>query len=176
MCKVVSRSSGRLAIIGCTGYKVLSRWTTCINQRRRRIPTPKRGLNHPDLPSPPNFSRGVEVTLLGGRAVFISGAAPTDAGGKVIGKGDMGAQTEACMKKVQAILAEAGGSIDDLAFMTAYVTDIDRIREMDEVRLGFLSGPVLPALSFFEVSQLAHPDWLVEIDGIAIVDEGEETS
>jgi enamine deaminase RidA (YjgF/YER057c/UK114 family) len=80
------------------------------------------------------------------------------------------------MKKVQAILAEAGGSIDDIAFMTAYVTDIDRIREMDEVRLGFLKGPVLPALSFFEVNQLAHPDWLVEIDGIAVVDDREETS
>lgn len=106
--------------------------------------------------------------------IFLSGAAPTDAGGQVVGEGDMGAQAQACLTKLQGILESAGAAIDDVVFMTAYVTDMDRIDEVEAVRMRFLEGPVLPALSFYEVSRLAHPQWLVEIDGVAVVNGGEE--
>ena len=129
----------------------------------------RRALSHPELPDPPHFSRAVETT--GGRTVWFAGQAPIDARGVVVDADDMAGQADRCLSKIEAILVEAGGSMADVVSLTFFVTDIGRLREIQPVRDKFLTGPVLPALSGVEVAALAHPDWLIEIDGVAVIDD-----
>jgi enamine deaminase RidA (YjgF/YER057c/UK114 family) len=90
--------------------------------------------------------------------------------GNVVGVGDMGAQIEQVGRNLQACLAAAGATLDDLVKTTTYVADIDLFFKYPEVRARFL-GTALPTSTTVEVRRLAHPDFLVEIDGIAIVDD-----
>ena len=129
---------------------------------------PKKAINPSTLPVPPGFSRGVE-TSGGGRTIYISGAAPLGPDNQVSGD-NLAAQAEACLSKIALILGEAGGSMGDIVSLSVYVTDISRLAEISEVREKYLTGPVPPAMSGFEVSALAGPDWLIEIDGIAYIE------
>ncbi len=128
---------------------------------------PKRALGHPDLPDPPHFSRAVETTR--GRTVYFAGQAPIDSAGNVVGT-NLTEQTERCLDKMAGILEAAGGSMADLVHLTFYVTDISRFSEVQPARDKYFTGPVYPAMSGLEVAALAHPDWLVEVDGIAHID------
>jgi enamine deaminase RidA (YjgF/YER057c/UK114 family) len=129
----------------------------------------KRTLSHPELADPPHFSRAVET--IGGRIVWLAGQAPVDGEGKLIGGDDLASQTEVCMGKIAAILEAAGGSMDDVVWLTFYVTDISRLSEIQSIRDKYLKGEVKPAMSGIEVSNLADPRWLVEIDGVAVLPE-----
>ena len=127
---------------------------------------PKRALSHPDLPDPPHFSRAVETT--GGRTVYFAGQAPIDAEGNVVGT-DLGTQTERCLDKMAGILEAAGGTMADIVHLVVYVTDISKFAEVQPARDKHFKGPVYPAMSGVQVAGLAHPDWLVEIDGTAVI-------
>jgi enamine deaminase RidA (YjgF/YER057c/UK114 family) len=128
---------------------------------------PKRALSHPNLPDPPHFSRAVETT--GGRTVYFAGQAPLDAEGNVAGS-TLGEQTETCLDKMAGILEAAGGSMADIVHLVVYVTNIDDFGQVQPARDKHFSGPVYPAMSGVQVSALADPAWLVEIDGIAVID------
>lgn len=130
---------------------------------------PKRAINPAGLPPPPKFSRGVEVSGAG-RTVYIAGAAPLNPDGSVAGVGDMQAQAAACYGKIAQIVEEAGGTMDDIVFVTMYVTDLSRLDEVQPVRDQHFKGPVYPAMSGFEVSALADSDWLIEVDGVAYIE------
>lgn len=130
---------------------------------------PKRAINPAGLPPPPKFSRGVEVSG-SGRTVYIAGAAPLNPDGSVAGVDDMQAQAAACYGKIAQIVEEAGGSMDDIVFLTMYVTDLSRLDEVQPVRDQYFKGPVFPAMSGFEVSALAGSDWLIEVDGVAYIE------
>lgn len=139
-----------------------------IQRRDERIPPiTKRALGHPDLPDPPHFSRAVETT--GGRTVYFAGQAPIDAEGKVVG-GNLAEQTERCLDKMARILETAGGTMADMVHLTFYVTDISSFAEVQPARDKHFTGPVFPAMSGVQIAALAHPDWLVEVDGIAVID------
>ena len=125
----------------------------------------KRALGHPDLPDPGHFSRGVETT--GGRTIYLAGQAPLDASGNVAA-GDMAAQTARCLEKISMILEANDSSMDDVVSLTFFVTDISRFGETKAARDAHFSGPIPPAMSGVEVSALSGPDWLVEVDGIAV--------
>jgi 2-iminobutanoate/2-iminopropanoate deaminase len=129
---------------------------------------PKRAINPPSLPEPPKWSRGVEVSGTG-RTVYIAGAAPLDEHNEVAGD-DLLSQAGACFGKIAKILEEAGGTMNDMVFVTAYLTDISRIGEMQPVRDAHFTGPVYPAMSGVEVAALADPRWLIEVDGVAYIE------
>lgn len=126
----------------------------------------KRSLSHPDLADPSHFSRAVET--IGGRTIYLAGQAPIDADGQPVAVGDLGGQTARCLEKIAAILEAADASMDDVVQLTFYVTDISRFAEVQPVRDLHFHGPIFPAMSGVQVAALAHPDWLVEVDGIAV--------
>ena len=128
---------------------------------------PKVAINPPSLPAPPSFSRAVAVSGPG-RTVYVAGIAPLDDQG--VAPADMRGQAEACFSKLDAILTSAGGTIADLVSLTIYVTDITQMPAVNEVRARRLCHDPLPATSGMEVAALAHPDWMIEIDGIAFVE------
>jgi reactive intermediate/imine deaminase len=109
------------------------------------------------------FSRAVRV----GDTVYVSGSVGYGPDGKLVGPGDVYAQAKQTIRNIEAALKEAGASLAGVVRTRIYVTDMDRWEEAARAhREAF--GDVLPASSLIEVSRLASPDMLVEIEAIAV--------
>jgi enamine deaminase RidA (YjgF/YER057c/UK114 family) len=108
------------------------------------------------------------VSVGTGRTIYVSGQLARDETGEIVGVGDMAAQIEQVGKNIATCLAAAGATLADLVKTTTYVTDIDLFFKYPEIRARFF-GPALPTSTTVEVRRLSHPDFLVEIDAVAIV-------
>lgn len=112
------------------------------------------------------YSQGFRV----GDTIYVSGQVSTDRDGNVVGKGDMRAQTRRTIENIRHVLAAEGASLDDVVKVTMYLTDMSRADEAREVRKQyFFNHP--PASTGVEVNRLAHPDFLIEIEVIAVMRE-----
>ena len=134
--------------------------------RRGSNRMPKRELTHPELSPAPGFSRAVAAPT--GTTVYFSGQVPTDASGATVGT-DIATQADACLAKISGYLTEAGTTMDAVVMMTFYTTDISGMGKVREVRERYLSAP-FPAMTGVEVVALANPEWLIEIDAVAVVE------
>ena len=108
------------------------------------------------------------VTVEGKRTIFVSGQLARDRHGNVVGTGDMRAQIRQVGENIKAALAAAGATLSDIVKATTYVTDIEEFFRHVDVRMEYFGA--LPASTTVEVRRLAHPDLLVEIEVIAVVD------
>ena len=110
------------------------------------------------------------VTVKGGTLVFVSGLLARDKAGTIIGKGDMGAQIAQVGENLRLALAAANARLEDLVRTTTYVTDIEEFFRHVEVRQRTF-GAALPTSTTVEVRRLAHPDFLVEVEAFAVIEE-----
>ena len=90
---------------------------------------------------------------------------------EVIGKGDMRAQTERTFENLKACLAAAGATFDDVVKITYYVVGLtaEHVPHIREIRKKYLSATNPPASTLVGVEALVVPDWLIEIEAIAVV-------
>jgi len=130
-----------------------------------RAPQIKR-TNPPELSKPTGYTHVVEAT--GGKTVYISGQIALDKDGKAVGAGDMKAQAEQVFKNLQAALAAAGATFKDVVKMNTYTTDMSQAPAIREVRARYF-GDVTPASTLVQVVHLARPEFLLEIEVIAVV-------
>lgn len=114
------------------------------------------------------YSHVVEVRGPG-RMIFVSGQLARDGAGNLVGKGDMGAQLRQVCENIKAALEAAGARLDDVVKTTTYVTDIEEYFKHIDVRMGYF-GAALPTSTTVEVRKLAHADFLVEIEALAVAD------
>ena len=105
-----------------------------------------------------------------GRVLYVSGHVSQDADGATVGKGSMEAQTRQALENIRDVLAHAGGTMDDVAKVTVFVTDVSEISTIHQVRYEFFSPPY-PASTLVQVARLIDPDWLIEIEAIAVIQE-----
>ncbi len=84
-----------------------------------------------------------------------------------VGAGDVAAQAEQAMANIDLLLREAGATLADIVKVTVYLTDI-RYREPAYRVMGRWLKGVYPVSTGLVVSALARPEWLVEIDAIAV--------
>ena len=124
-------------------------------------------LSPKSIPDPrPRYTQGILAE--GKRLLFIAGQTGVDADNNVVGKGDVAAQTEQVLKNMKAVLDEAGASFADIVKITTYITD-PRFRDgLNPARLKYF-GDNPPASTLVVVSGLADPDYLVEIEAIAVL-------
>jgi enamine deaminase RidA (YjgF/YER057c/UK114 family) len=101
--------------------------------------------------------------------VFISGQLARDKSGNIVGPRDMRAQIRQVGENIRAALEAVGATLDDLVKTTTFVTDIDEFFRHVDVRHDYL-GVALPASTTIEVRRLSHPDLMVEIEAIAVLD------
>ncbi len=127
----------------------------------RKVIQPKT-LNDPR----PRYSHG--ILTQGGKLLFIAGQTASDADGNVVGKGDIKAQTEQVFANLKVVLKAAGGTIDDLVMTTTYIVGREYREGYNEVRSRqYKKTP--PTSTLVIVTGLAHPDYLIEIAGIAVI-------
>jgi enamine deaminase RidA (YjgF/YER057c/UK114 family) len=105
-----------------------------------------------------------------GGTVFTAGACPLDARGEIVAPGDLEAQARQVLDNLEAVLAEAGSSLDHVLKTTVYVAAEDRselVRAWSVVEGRF--GPARPPSTLLGVSLLGYTGQLVEIEAIATV-------
>jgi 2-iminobutanoate/2-iminopropanoate deaminase len=100
--------------------------------------------------------------------VFVSGQAPISPEGELVGEGDFEAQTRQVFENLQTVLSEAGASLEAVVKITVYLTDIGTLRDFGRIKADFIAGPQ-PASTALEVSSLALPGMMVEVEAIAAI-------
>ena len=118
-------------------------------------------------PSGP-YSHGTRISLSEADLIFVSGQVSLDAKGNTVGKGDIVLQTEQVLKNLQSVLEASGTSLAHVVKVTVFLRNMEHRNAVAEVRKCFFKDN-LPASTLVEVSKLAHQDWLVEIEAIAVV-------
>ncbi len=117
------------------------------------------------LPPTRGYSQVVKV----GDTVYIAGQVGITIDGNVISKGDAEAQARQIWQNLEAAVKSAGGDLENIVKTTTYVTDITHSAAARQVRAElFPTNP--PTSTLLVVSQLASPDYLMEIEAIAVVD------
>jgi enamine deaminase RidA (YjgF/YER057c/UK114 family) len=112
-----------------------------------------------------------QTVVARGRMVFVRGQVGQDLDTAVnVGVGDAGAQAEQAMANVKQLLMEAGASLEHVCKITIYLTD-PRYREAVYTVIGRWLKGVYPVSTGIVVAGLARPEWLVEVDVIAVIPE-----
>jgi enamine deaminase RidA (YjgF/YER057c/UK114 family) len=114
----------------------------------------------------PRYSQGILAE--GGKLLFVAGQTASDKEGNVVGKGDIKAQTTQVFANLKAVLEAAGGTLDDLVMTTTYIVDREYREGYNQVRQGIYKKDP-PTSTLVIVKGLAHPDYLIEIAGIAVL-------
>ncbi len=109
------------------------------------------------------------VAVEGRRLIFIAGQLARDRHGNAVGKGDMRAQIRQVGENIKAALEAAGATLADVVKTATFVTDIEEYLKHVDVRMEYF-GAALPTSTTVEVRRLAHPDFLVEIEAMAVTD------
>jgi len=106
-----------------------------------------------------------------GNTLYIAGQIALDPTGSLVGKDDIEAQAQQVYANLQSILKELGGTLNDIVKMTTYLTDRSQLAAFRRARNRAFSDPFPPNTLLF-VSGLAQPDYLVEIEAVAILGNG----
>ncbi|MFQ5984878.1 MAG: RidA family protein [Alphaproteobacteria bacterium] len=107
--------------------------------------------------------------LAAGRLLFVSGQVALDGQGRLVGPGDVEAQTVQAFENLRVVLEEAGAGFSDLARLNVYITDPRFTEPYRRIRRRYLREP-FPASTLVVVAGLADPDWLIEIEAVAAID------
>jgi enamine deaminase RidA (YjgF/YER057c/UK114 family) len=124
-------------------------------------------LSPPALARPRGYSHIAVVPS--GTFVYISGQVAQDSAGGLVGKGDFRAQVEQVFRNLKAALDASGASFHDVFKMNSYFVDLSNLAAYREVRDEYIDVNNPPASTALQVSRLVNPDWLVEIEAIAIL-------
>lgn len=105
-----------------------------------------------------------------GNTIYISGQVAADATNAVVGKGDLRAQVTKVYENLKICLAAAGATFDDVVKMNTYVVNYkpEDVAVIREVRKNYLSKESPPASTLVGVQALVNPDFLVEIEAVAV--------
>jgi 2-iminobutanoate/2-iminopropanoate deaminase len=123
----------------------------------------------PDPYEPFRIAQGYRV----GEFLFISGQAPIDENGQIVGVGDFDAQAEQVFANLDRVLRAGGSSFTNVIKVTIFLRDMSNFPKIVELRSRYFTPPY-PADTIVEVTSLYSPDALIEIEAIAVADNAVE--
>lgn len=126
-----------------------------------------RYINPPSLAKPTGYTH--VVVAPDGRTVYVAGQVALDSTGQLVGRGDFRRQADQVFRNLQRALASVGGTLGDMAKTTTFITDPKHIPALREVRSKHLDLKNSPASTLLVVSSLALPEFLIEIEAVAVL-------
>ena len=123
--------------------------------------------NPPTMHPPRGYTHVVEPTGPT-RTIYIAGQVAFNPEGQLVGPGDMAAQTDQVFKNLSAALASAGATFTDVVKINIYTIDAAQLPAIREVRDRYLRDEP-PASTLIQVPRLALPEFMIEIEAIAVV-------
>lgn len=126
-------------------------------------------INPEDLPTPLSYTHVIVAT--GSRLVFVAGQEPEDEQGNLVGPGDLAAQARQVFANLGRALAAGGARPDQVAKITIFVVSYrpGYLPAIEDGRVA-LFGDHKPADTLVGVEALSRPEYLIEVDAIAIID------
>jgi 2-iminobutanoate/2-iminopropanoate deaminase len=110
------------------------------------------------------------VKVKGGTTIYVAGHTGfQDDAGKTY-PGDLDAQVRVCFERMGKTLERAGGSLDDIVTMTVFITDMANGTRFTQLRRQFFKEGHYPASALIGIKELARPEMMIEIQGIAVID------
>ena len=117
---------------------------------------------------PEPLSHYTDAVRAEGPLLFVSGVVPVDAEGRLVGSGDVVAQSRQVFANLGAVLAVGGASFADVVKVTVFLTDVGDRARINPVRQEVF-GEARPASTLVEISALAVPGAKIEVEAVAVV-------
>jgi enamine deaminase RidA (YjgF/YER057c/UK114 family) len=129
-------------------------------------------LRHVAAPDGVAAGRGYSQVVTGrGRLVVVSGQIAQDERGQLVGRGDPAAQARQVFENLGRCLAEAGAGFDDVVKLTFFVLDVAYLPAARAARDALIDTARPPASTAVQVAALFDPDYLIEVEALALVDD-----
>lgn len=118
----------------------------------------------------PSYSHAAVAS--GARTIYTAGQVAVDENGALVGGNDLAAQSAQVMENLGKALAAGGASFADVVKITTYVVGYkpEHRAIIGQARAKFFAGRTPPASTLVGVAALAAPEWLIEIEAIAVID------
>ena len=113
--------------------------------------------------------RGYSHAYKCGNTIYVAGQIGWDEEGKLVGEGNVVAQTERAYENLKRVLEAAGASISDIVFMKIYTLDLEGFNKTADIRRKYF-GKHFPATTLIVPVGLDEPGTLIEVEAIAVVD------
>src|SRR5215467_2112742 len=159
------------ASLASTAFAQESKKVTTKQAQKTQKTQPFRIFNPDSMAKPTaGYSQVAEVT--GGKIVYIAGQVALDNSGNMVGKDDFRAQVQQTFENLKAAVEAAGGDTHDIIKLNYYCAasvDPAQTPVVREIRDKYVNTATPPTSTFVVVSRLVRPEWLIEIDAVAVV-------
>jgi enamine deaminase RidA (YjgF/YER057c/UK114 family) len=125
------------------------------------------GFNATGVFEPPTYTQGIKVTQAQ-TILILSGQVAYTADGKPACVGDFKGQARGVYAAIKALVESQGGTMANVVKTTTYLTDMSHRADLAPVREEFF-GKKSPASTMVQISALAYPEWMIEIEAIAVI-------
>jgi enamine deaminase RidA (YjgF/YER057c/UK114 family) len=125
--------------------------------------------NPSSVATPKGYSHAAIIDLGNCQMIVLSGQVPLDSNGNLVGQGNFEKQSEQVLLNIKNILAELGGTMDDIIRLGIYTTDVSQMQAFRDVRDKFINLKSPPTSTLVEVSKLFRGDVLIEVEATAII-------
>ena len=126
----------------------------------KKVITPK------TLHRPFGYAHAIQID----NTIYISGQIPLDQELNVVGKDDIAVQTERVYENLKKVVEDAGGSMSNIVMLNIYCTDIEAYDKKTKHLRKKYFGDYYPAITAVEVKRLYRPDFMIEVEAIAVLD------
>ena len=132
----------------------------------RKIVIMKRIIAPGNLHRPFGYAHAIQID----KTLYISGQIPLDMELNSVGKNDIAAQTEQVYGNLQKVLEGAGGTMRNIVMLNIYCTDLEAFdKHARGVRKKYF-GDYYPATTAVEVKRLYRPEYMIEVEAVAVLD------
>ena len=128
----------------------------------------KEQINTDKLREPNGHFSQATVIEARGKIVFVSGMTARRPDGTIAGIGDIEEQTRQVIENIKSAIEEAGGTLEDVCRVDVYVRNMEHFDQIHKVRRAYFKPP-LPASTMVEITKMTSPDYLIEMNAIAVL-------
>jgi len=125
---------------------------------------------HVSTGSPFEPKVGISRAVRAGNIIAVTGTAPLGKDGKTVAKGNAAGQTRRCLEIIQSAIEGLGGKLSDVTRTRILLTRIEDWEQVAAVHGEFFNN-IRPANTIMQVVRFIDPDWLVEIEADAVVED-----